>query len=47
MATSITELDTDDVDFHVCDEPDCLNSYTPYKTEHGRRLCVTHGHDNA
>jgi hypothetical protein len=37
----LTELN--DVDFHVCDHPDCLNSYTPYKsTRSDDRYCLTH-----
>jgi len=40
---NLQELDSEDVDFHVCNERGCQNSYTPYVAQSGDRFCVTHG----
>ena len=41
--SNLRELDSDEIDFHVCNHEGCLNSYTPYVANTGDRFCVTHG----
>jgi hypothetical protein len=40
---NLQELDSEEIDFHVCNHRDCKNSYTPYVAHTGDRFCVTHG----
>jgi len=40
---NLRQLDSDEVDFHICNKRGCQNSYTPFVANTGDRYCLTHG----